>query len=236
MIRALLILLLSTGLATAAELRIGTSPDFPPYISKTGSGDLEGFDYDLMSDICTFETLNCVWVDLPFKSLIPALKSEDIDVAVGGISITKDRLQQISFSAPYFGKSEGGLLLSRPNPPRTVETGTIAVQTGTIYDLHATSVGWNVVRFEDANDAIRAAANGDTDYVFSSQASLLVVLDMGRTSLVFAGATNVLSEGQAVALPKNRSDLKALIDRNIARLDANGLLEKLRQKWFSTST
>ncbi len=234
MIRAVLILLAMTLTAAADELRIGTSPDFPPYIDRIAEG-FEGLDYDLISNICTEENLDCVWVAMPFNDLIGAVSQGSIDLAVGGISVTPDRAARVDFSDAYIGATRGGMFLSRPNPIRPVEEGRIAVQTGTIYDAHASEQGWTVIRFSDAKEAIRAAANGEVDYVFSSESNLRLVLDQGRTSLVAAGFTDVPSAGQAFALAKNRPDLKALINRNLDRITRSGLMQSLRQKWFSTS-
>lgn len=69
--------------------------------SATGNG-LEGFDIDLMNAIGKEVGLNIVFESMPFDGLIPALQSNTIDAAIGGITITPERAKSVRFSSPYF--------------------------------------------------------------------------------------------------------------------------------------
>ncbi|MFJ1971396.1 glutamate ABC transporter substrate-binding protein [Streptomyces sp. NPDC087903] len=69
------------------------------------SGDLEGFDIDLVHRIAR-EILgdpdDVVFKAIPTNQRIPALQSGSVDMVVRTMTISCDRLKDVAFSAPYF--------------------------------------------------------------------------------------------------------------------------------------
>ncbi|MGQ4432688.1 MULTISPECIES: glutamate ABC transporter substrate-binding protein [unclassified Streptomyces] len=75
---------------------------------NSSSGDLEGFDIDLVTAIAknifgSSYTANSVqFLAIPTNQRIPAVQDKQVDMVVRTMTITCDRAGQVAFSAPYF--------------------------------------------------------------------------------------------------------------------------------------
>ncbi|MET7570809.1 glutamate ABC transporter substrate-binding protein [Streptomyces sp. NPDC005492] len=72
------------------------------------SGDLEGFDIDLVTDIAknifgsSYTSDNLQFLAIPTSQRIPAIEKNRVDMVVRTMTITCKRLDHVAFSAPYF--------------------------------------------------------------------------------------------------------------------------------------
>ena len=77
---------------SAKVLRVGTEPVFAPFeFPKEGSKDLTGFDIELIEALGKQMGYKVEMVSMGFDALIPALNSNNIDVAIAGMTITDER-------------------------------------------------------------------------------------------------------------------------------------------------
>ncbi len=82
---------------------VGTSADYPPfeYINET-TGEIVGFDADVMNYIADKLGVSIKWKDIAFDSLIPTLKAGDIDVIIAAMELTPERAAELGYSTPYY--------------------------------------------------------------------------------------------------------------------------------------
>lgn len=73
---------------------------FPPLVIERGEG-FEGFDIDIWNEVSDAIGVDSTFRLMQFGDLMEALKSGEIDVALAGISITRDREIEMDFSHPY---------------------------------------------------------------------------------------------------------------------------------------
>lgn len=81
-------------------LTMATNVVFPPYEyyeDKTAVG----IDIDMMQAIADYLNMDLVVSDMEFDSVIMAVQSGKADVAAAGLTVTEDRLKNISFSESY---------------------------------------------------------------------------------------------------------------------------------------
>lgn len=81
-------------------LTMATNVAFPPYEyyeDKTAVG----IDIDMMQAIADYLNMDLVVSDMEFDSVIIAVQSGKADVAAAGLTVTEDRLKNISFSESY---------------------------------------------------------------------------------------------------------------------------------------
>ena len=81
-------------------LRFGIEAAYPPFESKTASGQLEGFDIDVGNAVCAKMKMKCVLVENAFDGLIPALQARKFDVINSAMNITVKRKESIAFTPP----------------------------------------------------------------------------------------------------------------------------------------
>ena len=99
-IGALAAAILPSGLlAEDTEVVVGVS-SFPPLVMEAGGG-FEGFDIDIWSEVSDAIGVDTTYRLMQFGDLMEALKSGELDAAIAGISITRDRELEMDFSYPY---------------------------------------------------------------------------------------------------------------------------------------
>lgn len=79
------------------HLKVGTSADFPPMSYKTDSGQIDGFENDMLKYLTGRLGDTFSWQQLDFNGLIPALQSHRLDAIVSGMYDTPERRQVVDF-------------------------------------------------------------------------------------------------------------------------------------------
>jgi ABC-type amino acid transport substrate-binding protein len=88
----------SADSASAREIVIGTSGDFPPVsFLKDGSTDVVGFENDLAKGITDDLGWTYKFEQISFDGLLPALQSGRIDAILSGMYNTEKRRAQVDF-------------------------------------------------------------------------------------------------------------------------------------------
>lgn len=221
----------------STSFTVGTEPTFPPLEmpSRTGDG-LEGFDIDLMNAIGKEVGLNIVFESMPFDGLIPALQSNTIDAAIGGITITPERANSVRFSSPYF---QAGLAIAVQQNNNTIEDyqdlqgKKIAVAIGTTGAIEASKIpNAQVITFDSAVLALQELANGKVDAVLNdSPVTLFAIKEAGLQKIKIVGTVEK-QEYYGIILPKN-SDKVPLINYGLYEILRNGTYNQIYRKWFS---
>lgn len=101
---AALLAAFSIGMAPAfAEtLTVGAYPSNPPWEFRTETGAFEGFEIDVARGVAERLGMDVDFQDMGFQALFAATSSGRIDFAVSSISVTNERLQNQSFTQPYY--------------------------------------------------------------------------------------------------------------------------------------
>lgn len=92
------------------KIIVGTDPTFAPFEYVDATGEIVGFDIDLVTAILTNLGYEVEIKDIAFELLISELQIGRIDVIAAGMTITQERLQQISFSIPYYTSNQSVLV------------------------------------------------------------------------------------------------------------------------------
>lgn len=226
------------GAESDSTWSVGTEPAFPPFESASQSGELEGFDIDLMNAIGEKAGKTIDFQSLPFDGLIPALQSGTIDAAVSGMTITDERKQTVDFSDPYF---EAGLAIAvakgNPEGIQTIDDlkgKRLAVQIGTTGAATANSVAdAKVSTFDSAPLALQELANGNADAVINDAPATAEAVKSGNIPGVEVVGQILTDESYGIALPKGSGNAEA-INQAIAELKADGTYATLYKKWIGS--
>lgn len=222
--------------AAAAKWKIGTEPAFPPFEMKDdATGDLDGFDIDLIKAIGEAAGREIEFVSLPFEGLIPALQSKTIDAAISGLTITAERSQTVDFSRPYF---KAGLAIAVREDNSDIKSfenlmgKQIAVQIGTTGAQQAGSVKDAVVStFDSAPLALQELVNGRVDAVVNDLPVTLFAINEANLKGVKIVGELLTEEYYGIALPKN-SEALAAINAALETLIQTGVYAQIYRKWF----
>ena len=159
-----------SALADGSALKFGLEAQYPPFESKSATGELQGFDIDLGNAVCAAASLKCDWVDTSFDSLIAGLQARKFDAINSAMNVTEKRRQAIDFTdviyrvpSKLIAKKDSGLL-----PDVTSLKGKhIGVLQGSIQESYAQAhwapKGVDVVSYQDQNQVYLDLSSGRLD-------------------------------------------------------------------------
>ena len=217
---------------------VGTEPAFPPFESQSDTGELIGFDIDLMKAIGEKAGVDIEFESLPFDGLIPALQAGTIEAAISGMTITEERAETVDFSRPYF---RAGLAIAvaeddtETTSLESLEGKTIAVQLGTTGAETANSIkDASVSTFDSAPLALQELSNGNADAVINDAPVTLDAIATGNIPGVKVVGELLTEEFYGIAMPKDSANLEAL-NTALAEMIEDGTYDTIYEKWFGAS-
>ena len=216
-------------------LIIGTSGDNPPF-EFYQNGELVGFDIDLGRMLAEKLGRKVSFVDMPFESLVAALQSKKVDLVLAAMTATDDRKRAVDFTRPYY-KASAVLVtpgLTNLDTIKDLNNTTIAVQLGSTFELYAkeTLIPHAKITLRSLNkvtDMIQELRLQRIEGLIIGTAEAARILNANSSFRVMP-LPDSKSAGEAVVLPKG-SSLTQTLDTMIATLEAEGVLERQKEKW-----
>lgn len=226
------------GDTTAGPWVVGTEPAFPPFEFQDDSGELVGFDIELMKAIGEQAGVEIAFESLPFDGLIPALQTGTIEAAISGMTITEERSETVDFSRPYF---RAGLAIAvaeddgETTSLESLEGKTIAVQIGTTgAEMAGTVKDAKVSTFDNAPLALQELANGNADAVINDAPATLDAIATGNIPGVKVVGELLTEEFYGIAMPQD-SPNRDVLNAALGELLENGTYDTIYEKWFGTA-
>lgn len=223
--------------AKTNPLVIGLSYDTPPWGFELDSGELVGFEVDLVTAIAESLKIDIEFTDIPFIDLFPAVASGRIDVAMASITITDERLEIVDFSQPYY---DSDLSLTARS---TGDLNTLEDLSGKVIgaDGGTTGEAWvekhrehyrisEIVRYEGSTlSALDEVAAGRLDgYVMD----IPVALYHSKSRPELEVVERILTGEQYGLMFAKGSPLRDEFNTVITTLKEDGTLAKIHEKWF----
>jgi|GEM_PF-410636 len=231
-----------------SSLVVAINAAFKPFVYQDDSGNVAGFDVDLINAIGDVANVEIGLVDVGFSELLPGVASGKYDAAISAISVTPDRSFTVSFTTPYFSTGQAPVSFFNPGQGLTVVAGTKAI-TGVASLTSITKIGVKAettgaayvpaetpaqaVAFPDAKDAFAALEKGEVDAVIIDIPIIAEYIKSNPGSIMLAGGP-ITEEAYAIAVDKDRPAVLVLLNDALAELRANGAYQTLIQKWFGT--
>ncbi len=186
-------LALTTGIAGAQTVRMGTEGAYPPYNFINDSGEVDGFERELGDELCKRAELTCEWVTNEWDSIIPNLVSGNYDTIIAGMSITEERAKVIAFTQNYIPPAASAYV--GLSPDANIESGVIAAQTATIQAGHVAEGGATLLEYPTPDETVAAVRNGEADAVFADKDFLAPIVAESNGELSFVGEDVQLGGG-----------------------------------------
>ncbi len=231
--------------AAAQQVRVGFAAEpYPPFTSPDASGNWQGWEVDFMKAICAEAKLDCVITPVAWDGIIPALTTNKIDMIIGSMSITAERLQTIDFSDKYYN-SPPGIIGAKDvkfdATPEGLSGKTLGVQVATIHQVYANKyfgeAGATVKEYQTQDEANNDLAAGRIDAVQADSIALTDFLKTEQGACCDMKGTvkddpEILGLGVGVGLRKGETELKDKINAAIKAIRANGTYDTFSKKYF----
>ena len=222
---------------------VGTSADYPPYEFVDETGNMVGFDIELMEEIASRMGIELEWQDMPFDSLIAAVQEGKIDMSISAFNYSEERDALVDFSDPYF-VTEDAFIVAEGftgafNQAEDAANYRIGVQSGTVQDEWVTDelidTGLmsesNLSRYERVDQAALDLQVGRIDILLADDVPAEAIVSQFEglmiihKDMLYTGPINIV-------IPEGESELQAELNRIIAELQAEGFMDELAPKYF----
>jgi His/Glu/Gln/Arg/opine family amino acid ABC transporter permease subunit len=218
-------------------VRVGTEGTYPPFTyDDPDTGQLTGFDVEVMRAVGEEAGWDVRFVEAPFDSLFPALDSGRIDVIANQVTINPDREARYLFSTPYT-YSHGVIVTAADNDDITtladLKGRTTAQTSSSNWAQVARDAGAKVQYVQDFGPGVELLAQGRVDAIVNDYIAVLDYLaSSGTDEVKIAGNAGDETLKQALVFRKDDPQLRQQADAALAALAADGTLAKISEKYF----
>ena len=228
---------------TTTTIRIGTDATYPPFESQDSAGKIVGFDIDIGNAVCAEMKLKCEFSNQDWDGIIPALTAGKIDAILSSMSITEERLKSIDFTEKVYN-TPPAIAVPKDSDvkgvtPEDLAGKTIGVQSSTTHAAYAEKIltGSQVTYYKTADDYKLDLASGRIDAAIDD---VIVLSDWLATPdgacCKLLGTIKPIPEihggGAGIGIRKEDTDLKALFNKGLAAIRANGKYQEINDKYF----
>lgn len=228
-----LCLLLWAGQTSAESLRICTMDGDAPFSERLPSGVWQGFVIELWQALNIEQPYEFVSVDLP--SALAGLQDGFCHAIASNITITPPRQQQYLFSAPFMHAGLGVLMRADSVHIRNSDdltNKTIATIKGSSSEQYIMDNIKNctllVLRTQE--DIIKALAQKHADIIIFDSPTLHRIANNNKNFVLLH--EELYPQEYAFALPKKATALCDTINTALDRLQKDGTVTTLVNKWF----
>lgn len=219
-------------LAASEPVTIGTDAPFPAYVDLAPTGEVIGFEADIIAEVCTRAALTCDWELANFDELIPGVMQGRFDVVLGGMAVTEERRRLVDFTHAYYQTEPQDWYIGRPGAPLPPQALT-AVQSGTVHASHLRMLGHNHVVLPTEAEVLSALAEGRVDLALGPFELRPEIADfVAAKGLDFLYTELIPDDGVAMAVCKGNSDLLDSLNAALDAMHTDGTLAALESRWF----
>ncbi|CAB3682676.1 ABC transporter substrate-binding protein [Paraburkholderia rhynchosiae] len=236
----------SVSADTQNTLRFGIEAAYPPFESKSPTGQLQGFDVDVGNAVCAKMAVKCEWVENAFDGLIPALQARKFDAINSAMNITGKRKQTIDFTRPIYvvpivmvARRGSGLM---PDV-KSMQGKRVGVLQGSSQEDflkgHWANAGVSVVSYADQDQVYSDLVAGRLDAAVQEAQTVedgFLKKPVGHDYAIAGQPLSdpaTLGEGTGFGLRKGDKALARKIDAALDALKKDGTLSALSQKYFN---
>lgn len=219
------------------SITVGTEAAYPPFEDTLPSGEIVGFDMDVMREIGNRSGFTVTFQNAGFDAIIPSVNSGQFQAGISAFTITDERREQVAFSVPYY---ENQLMVAT----MAANTGIareddlrgkrVCTQTGT------TSETWlrentghqdaDLMLLQSFPPCAEALKRGDVQAIMIDRAAVrdLVQKSGGQLREAFTIDTD---EQFGIVVAKDNAVLLQRINTALVAMKQDGTLERLQDKW-----
>jgi polar amino acid transport system substrate-binding protein len=216
----------------------GIDANFPPFASVGPDGKAVGFDIESLDWIAAKAGFKVEHKPMEWDSIVTSLKEKKIDVIASGLSISKERAEQIAFTKPYWVIQQ--VVLVKKDSALTLDevlTGDldIGVQRGTS-DAKAMEDSngqdgrkYKIVNYDSYELAVADVVNGRIAAAVMNDAPAAKAIAAQPVKLL--GLAGIPDEEFAYGVNKENPELLSQLNEGIIALMADPFWEALKEKY-----
>lgn len=216
---------------------VATDSNFKPFeYLNPETGELEGFDIELMQEIAKRADFEIEFETMDFDGLLAGMQSGRYPIGIAGMSITKEREESLDFSIPYY---DSGLMMMVPTDSDIqsiddVDGKKIGSRQGSTSQAYLQEhTDAKVEAFPEIVTAYMDVKEGRLDGAFYDLPNVLYFIDQeGENKLKTVGE---VLEGQAYGIAFSKgSELVDDVNEALKSMIDDGTYAQIYEKYFGT--
>lgn len=227
-------------------LTVALNPEFAPFEFKTlvnGKDTIVGADVELAKEIGKELGVKVNFSSMSFDNVLASVQSGKSDIAISGISVTKERQKVYNFSDDYY-ESVNVVLIRKSEADKYTSTSSfknkqIAVQKGTIQETIAKNQlkGSKVLTLTQNGEMINELKSGKVDAVVLEEPIAKGYAEKNSDLTIAKKVTLKSSDADAyaIAMTKGSTSLRKKINKVIKKLKDSGKIDEYVQRAYEQS-
>ncbi|MFS1663878.1 transporter substrate-binding domain-containing protein [Streptococcus sp. zg-JUN1979] len=227
-------------------LTVALNPEFAPFEFKTlvnGKDTVVGADVDIANAVGEALGVKVKFLSMSFDNVLSSLQSGKADIAVSGISATKERQKAYDFSDSYY-ESQNVVIVRKDELDKYKQADDfkglqVAVQKGSIQESIAQEQlkGAKVVALTQNSEVISELKNKKIDAVVLEKPIAKGYVEKNSDLAIAESVTLTSGESDAyaIAMPKGSTELKDKINQVIKELKDSGKIDEFVQSAYEQS-
>lgn len=226
-------------------LSVGEEVGYPPFEDFAEDGVTPiGYDVDIITEVAKRLGLEVNIVNTAWDGIFAGIDN-NYDVVCSACTITEERKESMLFSEPYIANYQA-VILKAGNDKKIesfndLDGMTVAVQKETtsdelISDYKSTgTIDVEIVANEKILSCFTQLDNGEVDAVLVDSTVADGYLAKNPDAYVYAYKDDSEAEYFGIAIGKENTALKALIDEVLADMEADGFIAETYDYWFGAA-
>jgi len=219
-------------------LQVGIDNTYPPMEFPGDSGVNQGFDIDVANAIAAKLGLKTEFVVTAWTGVFIGLDANKYDCIISSLSINEDRKKSMAMTRPYAANSQVIVVKADNNSIKTsadFKGKIIGVQLGTTAETACESYvktnPFTIKKYDAMTEALMDLKIGRLDAVETDSVvgRYYVAQDKVSYKVMDAGLP---SEPIGIGCKKENTKLMNMIDQTIVKLQNDGTLKTISEKWF----
>jgi len=216
-------------------LKAGVKYDFKPFGFTDASGNVVGFDIDLLKYIAKDLGVKVEFQQVTSKTRIPLVAGGQIDIAAASMTHKVQRDDTIDFTISYF--FDGQSILTQSNSNATSASDFEGKKVGAIQGATSGAnfkkliPSANIVSYQEYPQAVMALKTGKIDAITTDLVWCSSQAKDSNGKLKVVGDT-ISFEPYGMGVAENSSNLRDAINFSIQNAVKDGTYTKLYNKWF----
>jgi ABC-type amino acid transport substrate-binding protein len=222
----------------APSIILGISADNPPF-TFFKDDRFQGFEVEIAQEIASRLNYTLEIKDLDFSGLIPAVKNDVIDFSISGFNITPERKKNIAFSDPYY-QSLPTVIGKKPFESQDdLSHFEIGAQLGSVWEAFAKQLAEQdatitVRGFHRINQMVQELSQ-ETIQAILIDAEVAKKICKNNPAWIASTLKSTSENNHYGIIFKPHSPLVEKFNATLHEMKKDGTLNKLTQKWFTTS-
>ncbi|WP_077624060.1 glutamine ABC transporter substrate-binding protein [Sediminibacillus massiliensis] len=199
------------------------------------SGELVGFDIDLIKALAEEAGIDIEIQDMEFDGVVAGIGSGRFDIGIAGMTITEERKENIDFSQPYY---DAGLILAVAADNEEIQSvddlsgKTVATRSGTTSETYIKEeTEGEVESFPQITEAYQNVIAGRADAAIYDVPNVQYYANTEAGGQLKTVGELLTGEQYGIAFPKG-SELRDVIDEALTTLKDNGTYGDIYEEWF----